>query len=188
MVAIGVLCACLGGLGGAWAWHRAAHADQVLVMTRSVGRGEVVRSTDVGLTSVSVDGSVRTMPASSLDQVVGRHALVDLPAGHLLGSGSVGELTVKPGRARVGLKLPAGRVPSVSLPAGASVTIVETAPEHQGDAEAGTTTVDATVVAAPRSSGDHGSWLVDVEVAADEAARLADLAARDRVALVERSG
>ena len=116
LIVIGVLCACLGGLGGAVAWHRASHANQVLVMTRAVGQGEVVRTADVGLTSVAVDRAVATIPASQLDQIVGRHALVDLSPGQLLGSHSVGELRVAPGRARVGLRLAAGRLPTRRCP------------------------------------------------------------------------
>lgn len=102
--------------GGAVAWHRASHADQVLVMTRAVGQGDIVRNADIGLTSVAVDRAVATIPASQLDKIVGRHALVDLSPGQLLGSHSVGELRVAPGRARIGLKLAAGRLPTVSYP------------------------------------------------------------------------
>ena len=47
-------------------------------------------------------------------------------------------------------------------------------------------TADAVVVAAPKATNDHGSWLVDVEVDSGNAARLADLASLDRIALVER--
>jgi len=129
LIVIGVLCACLGGLGGAVAWHRASHADQVLVMTRAVGQGDIVRNADIGLTSVAVDRAVATIPASQLDKIVGRHALVDLSPGQLLGSHSVGELRVAPGRARIGLKLAAGRLPTVSLPAGAHITVIETSPD-----------------------------------------------------------
>lgn len=47
-------------------------------------------------------------------------------------------------------------------------------------------TVDAVVVAAPKATSDHGSWLVDVEVDSGNAARLAGLASLDRIAVVER--
>ena len=186
LIVIGVLCACLGGLGGAVAWHRASHDNQVLVMTRAVGQGEVVRTADVGLTSVAVDRAVATIPASQLDQIVGRHALVDLSPGQLLGSHSVGELRVAPGRARVGLRLAAGRLPTVYLPAGAHVTLVETSSDKDAEPVTNLSTVDAVVVAAPKATSDHGSWLVDVEVDSGNAARLAGLASLDRIAVVER--
>nr|WP_268234096.1 SAF domain-containing protein [Cutibacterium porci] len=173
-------------MGGAVAWHRATHADQVLIMTRAVGQGDVVRSTDIGLTSVSVDRAVATIPASRLDEIVGRHALVDLSPGQLLGSRSVGELRVPSGRARVGLRLAAGRLPTVSLPAGAHVTVVETSPDKDAGPVSNLSTVDAVVVAAPKATSDHGSWLVDVEVDSSNAAQLADLASLDRIAIVER--
>lgn len=186
LIVIGVLCACLGGLGGAVAWHRASHADQVLVMTRAVGQGDIVRNADIGLTSVAVDRAVATIPASQLDKIVGRHALVDLSPGQLLGSHSVGELRVAPGRARIGLKLAAGRLPTVSLPAGARVTVIETSPDKDTGTVSNLSTADAVVVAAPKATNDHGGWLVDVEVDSGNAARLADLASLDRIALVER--
>lgn len=186
LIAISVLCACLGGLGGAFAWHSASHTDQVLVMTRAVGQGEIVRNTDVGLTSVAVDRAVTTIPASQLDEIVGRHALVDLSAGQLLGSHSVGALRVAPGRSRIGLKLAAGRLPTVSLPAGARVTLVETSSDKASETASQLSTFDAVVVAAPKGTNDHGGWLVDVEVDSGNAARLADLASLDRIALVER--
>ncbi|WCC81221.1 SAF domain-containing protein [Cutibacterium equinum] len=173
-------------MGGAFAWHSASHTDQVLVMTRAVRQGEIVRNTDVGLTSVSVDRAVTTIPASRLDEIVGRHALVDLSAGQLLGSHSVGEVRVGPGRARVGLKLAAGRLPAVSLPAGAQVTVVETSSDKAAETVSELSTFDAVVVAAPKGTSDHGGWLVDIEVDADSAAQLADLASLDRIALVER--
>ncbi|MGK2309840.1 SAF domain-containing protein [Cutibacterium sp. V947] len=173
-------------MGGAFAWHSAAHTDQVLVMTRAVGQGEIVRNTDIGLTSVAVDRAVTTIPASQLDEIVGHHALVDLSAGQLLGSHSVGELRVASGRARVGLKLAAGRLPTVSLPAGAQVILVETSSDKEPETVLQLSKFDAVVVAAPKGTSDHGGWLVDVEVDSGSAARLADLASLDRIALVER--
>lgn len=155
-------------------------------MTRAVGQGEIVRNTDVGLTSVAVDRAVTTIPASQLDEIVGRHALVDLSAGQLLGSHSVGALRVAPGRSRIGLKLAAGRLLTVSLPAGARVTLVETSSDKASETESQLSTFDAVVVAAPKGTNDHGGWLVDVEVDSGNAARLADLASLDRIALVER--
>jgi len=172
--------------GGAVAWHRASHADQVLVMTRAVGQGDIVRNADIGLTSVAVDRAVATIPASQLAKIVGRHALVDLSPGQLLGSHSVGELRVAPGRARIGLKLAAGRLPTVSLPAGAHITVIETSPDKDTGTVSNLSTADAVVVAAPKATNDHGSWLVDVEVDSGNAARLADLASLDRIAVVER--
>ncbi|EFS92945.1 flagellar biosynthesis protein FlgA [Propionibacterium sp. NM47_B9-13] len=155
-------------------------------MTRAVGQGEIVRNTDIGLTSVAVDRAVATIPADQLDKIVGRHALVDLSSGQLLGSHSVGELRVAPGRSRVGLRLAAGRLPTVSLPAGSHVTVVETSPDKDTGTVSQLSTVDAVVVAAPKATGDHSSWLVDVEVDSGDAARLADLASLDRIAVVER--
>lgn len=192
LVALGLLCACLGGLGGAWAWHQASHAESVVVMTRAVPRGEVVRSTDLAVAQVSVGQRVSTVPASRLEQLVGGHALVDLPAGSLVAADSVGELPVPPGSSQVGLKLAAGRVPGQGLTVGVKVVVVAVGgdtPTGDGTGEAGAVTspeaVDALVASPPRRS-DGGQVLVDVTVPSAQAAHVADLAARDRIALVRR--
>ena len=77
-------------------------------------------------------------------------------------------------------------LPGAYLPAGAHVTLVETSPDKDAEPVTNLSTVDAVVVAAPKATSDHGSWLVDVEVDSGNAARLAGLASLDRIAVVER--
>jgi hypothetical protein len=193
LIVAGLLCAVLGALGGAFAWTQASRAQSVLVMARDVARGEQLRSGDVGVVSISVAEGVSTLPASELDRLIGGHAKVDLPAGSLLGAGSVGALPITPGTARVGLRLPAGRVPTSPMPAGTRISVVEVAEKSetqasgtQRDAEKAPRSTDAVVVRAPVRAEDRTSWLLDVEVNADQAPRLADLASRDRVAVIVR--
>ncbi|AFV87973.1 SAF domain-containing protein [Acidipropionibacterium acidipropionici ATCC 4875] len=193
LIVAGLLCAVLGALGGAFAWTQASRAQSVLVMARDVARGEQLRSGDVGVVSISVAEGVSTLPASELDRLIGGHAKVDLPAGSLLGAGFVGALPITPGTARVGLRLPAGRVPTSPMPAGTRISVVEVAEKSetqasgtQRDAEKAPRSTDAVVVRAPVRAEDRASWLLDVEVNADQAPRLADLASRDRVAVIVR--
>lgn len=197
LVVAGLLCATLGALGGAFAWTQASRAQSVLVMNRSVERGEQLQAGDVGVVSISLAEGVATLPASGLDGLVGRHARVDLPAGSLLGPGSVGSPQLGAGSSRVGLRLPAGRVPTTSMPAGTRITVVEVA-EASSAAQAGAQpsgaergsgeprTFDAVVARAPARADDRASWLMDIEVDAGRAALLADLASRDRVAVIVR--
>ncbi|WP_114046026.1 SAF domain-containing protein [Acidipropionibacterium virtanenii] len=164
-------------------------------MTRDVARGEQLRSGDVGVVSISVAEGVSTLPASELDGLIGEHARVDLPAGSLPGRGSVGALPLTPGTSRVGLRLPAGRMPTSPMPAGTRISVVEVAEKSETQAAANASrsadaetprSTDAVVVRAPVRAEDRTSWLLDVEVSADQAARLADLASRDRVAVIVR--
>lgn len=194
LVVAGLLCAVLGALGGAFAWTQASRAQSVLVMNRTVARGEQLRAGDVGAVSISLADGVATLPASSLDGLIGRHARVDLPAGSLLGPGSVGSPQLGPGSSRVGLRLPAGRVPTTPMPAGTRITVVEVAAASsaaQADGTAGQgaadpRTFDAVVARAPARTEDRAAWLMDVEVDVARAALLADLASRDRVAVIVR--
>lgn len=197
LVVAGLLCAALGALGGAFAWTQASRAQSVLVMNRGVERGEQLQAGDVGVVSISLAEGVATLPASGLDGLVGRHARVDLPAGSLLGPGSVGAPQLGAGSSRVGLRLPAGRVPTTPMPAGTRITVVEVAeapsavqagPQPAGVAQGpgGLRTFDAVVARAPARAEDRAGWLMDVEVDAARAALLADLASRDRVAVIVR--
>ncbi|WP_244937918.1 SAF domain-containing protein [Acidipropionibacterium jensenii] len=203
LIVAGVLCAVLGALGGAFAWTQASQSQSVLVMTRDVARGEELRHGDIAVASISVPDQVDTLPASRLDSLIGRRAVVDLPRGSLPGSRSVGDLPVAAGRAHVGLKLAAGRVPTEPMPAGTRITIVEVtgdatsaetgSPSGQSSPAAGgpstgtvPRTIDAVVSRAPVRAEDRSSWLLDVEVLQADAAVIADLAARDRVAVIVR--
>ncbi|MCI1747225.1 MAG: SAF domain-containing protein [Acidipropionibacterium sp.] len=194
LVVAGVLCAVLGALGGAFAWTQASRAESVLVMTRDVPRGEELRQGDIGVVSISAGDQVQTLPASRLDGLIGRSALVDLPRGSLLGASSVGDRSVPADAAHLGLKLAAGRVPTSPMPAGTRIRVVEVAPEGAGsggaDGKGASTgsprTIDAVVFRAPVRGEDRTSWLMDIEVPQSEAAVIADLAARDRVAVIVR--
>ncbi|WP_051232100.1 SAF domain-containing protein [Acidipropionibacterium thoenii] len=187
LIVAGVLCAVLGALGGAFAWTQASRAESVLVMTRDVARGEQIRHGDLGVVSISVGDQVETLPASQLDQLIGHSALVDLPRGALPGARAVGDLPVPAGTAQLGLKLPGGRVPASSMPAGTRISVVEVADaDAQGAASGIPRTFEATVSQGPVRAEDRTSWLLDVQVKQADAAVIADLAARDRVAVIVR--
>lgn len=189
LIVAGVLCAVLGALGGAFAWTQASRAESVLVMNRAVPRGEELRQGDVGVVSISVGGQVETLPASRLDGLIGRSALVDLPRGGLLGPDSVGDRSVPADAAQLGLKLASGRVPTSPMPAGTRIRVVEVAPagaEVDATSKGPPRTVDAVVSRAPVRGEDRTSWLLDIEVAQAEAAAIADLAARDQIAVIVR--
>lgn len=190
MVAVGLLLACLGGLGGAWAWQNASHAESVVVMASDVGRGQVVKRSDLAIASVSVAPGVTRTPADQLTDLVGRTALVDLPRGSLPGVESVGRAVVAPGRSQIGLRLGPGKVPATDLPAGTKVTLIEISPEAGAAPQPSARpllAVAGVVTGSPRMIDGGAERLVDVEVASDHAADLADLAARDRVALVREA-
>lgn len=188
MVAAGVLLACLGGLGAGAAWSQATEASQVVVMARAVERGEVVEVADLATTTIGSAPGVTTLSADRLAAVIGKQALTDLPAGSLLGAGSVGDPAPSDG-AVLGLRLAAGRLPQQAMPAGTAVLIVPVPSSQAGQqdtTEPAGPPVEATVVTAPQPLQDGASWVVDVQVAEASAVAVAGLAASDRVVLVKK--
>ena len=118
---------------------------------------------------------------------MGRRAATDLVAGSVLVASSVTDETIPAtGRAVVGLKLLPGRTPTSLLLPSSAVRLIALAPENGSDKLTGDT-FTARVI--DQSNGADGtSILVNVDVAADQAATIAQLAAQDRIALVRDAG
>lgn len=187
LILIGVLCACLGGLGCALAWQQTTHAHQVVVAARSLARGELIDAGDLTTTSIGAAPGVSTVSAERLDELIGSTALVDLPAGALVATESIGEPRLATGFSVIGLHLAAGRVPG-GLVSGSDVVLAsapalgdtaDTAPERRQ--------APGTVVGPPVQSSD-GSWSLDVRVSADAALSLAELAAAGRIIVIQTGG
>ena len=185
MLALGILAICLGGLGSAFLYTSLAATQQVLGMTRTVYRGEVLKASDFTAISMTQTPGVVMIPAQQAGDLVGRTALTDLPAGTLAVPSSIGIAEVPAGSVRMGLRLAAGRLPVSALPAGTPVLLVPVAGAN-GQAADGAS-VEAFVAMAPMTQAD-GSSLLDVTVPATEAERIARLAAADQVAMVRKSG
>lgn len=185
LVAAGVLLACLGGLGGALAYQDASHANQVVVMARTVPRGSTIGTNDLSVVTIGPAPGVHTVAGDRLRSLVGQQALNDLPAGSLVGQESVGQTALPQGAAQLGLKLGAGRVPNQAMPAGTPVQLVEVTGDKGASGEL---VVDATLVTAPQVLPDGSSHVLDVAVPQAQAQRLADLAAHDLLVVVRRAG
>ena len=86
------------------------------------------------------------------------------------------------GTSHVGLTLAPGHVPIEPMPAGTKVRAIEVSEEQPvGDRPA---SVPGVVTVEPRSLEASNDVLVDLAVPSESAARLADLSARSRVALI----
>ena len=131
-----------------------------------------------------MDPAMRAMPASQLDQVVGRVASLDVAAGGLLSEDTV-QPVVTPGKgvSVVGVSLSSGLLPAIGLQAGDHVRIVRT-PGAQGEpSDKPAWSMDAQVVSVT-PAGEGQASVVDVLVPSGSAADLASLAATGKVALV----
>lgn len=164
----------------------AGHRVRALALAVDVGAGAVL--TDDVLTTVEVDAPDGTglVPASRLDDVRGRTAVADLPAGTLVtGALFTDGPTLEPGEALVGVRLDPSAVPVTGLGPGDPVMAVRT--PGTGDAGDGGTPLvwTGTVFAvAPVASPTGDVTVVTLRVDARDAPAVAAAAATDRVRLV----
>jgi hypothetical protein len=191
-IALGVVALCLGGLLSYTIYARLADETAVVSVAQTVYRGEVIDATD--LTTLTLQGNTiaAAVPAADLESMIGKRAAVDLVAGSVLvGSAITEESIPAPGRAVVGLKLSAGRAPTSLLIPSAAVRLVAlpaadaASPDAEDDLAGDTFTARVIDQA---DGADGTSILVNVDVAADQAALIAQLAAQDRIALVRDAG
>lgn len=192
-IAAGVLALCLGGLGATVLYSAAAEATDVLVVTRTVARGQVIQPEDLVANRVGNLTGVSFTDAAELDALVGQRALVDLAQGSLLPAGAVGVPELPPGFAQLGLRLAPGRLPADELPAGTPVLLVpladgRLAPDQRpAPAPSPAQPIRATVLLPPRPGPDGVAMLLDVRVESGRAAEVAALAADERLALVREA-
>jgi SAF domain len=191
-IALGVVALCLGGLLSYVIYARLANETAVVTVAQTVYRGEVIDAAD--LTTITLQGNTiaQAVPAADLDAMIGKRAAVDLAAGSVLVATAVTEESIPAsGRAIVGLKLAAGRTPtSLLIPSAAVRLVALPAPDGSTQDSKDDVTGDTfTARVLDQTDGADGtSILVNVDVAADQAPLIAQLAAQDRVALVRDAG
>ncbi|WP_168217780.1 SAF domain-containing protein [Occultella kanbiaonis] len=173
----------LGGLTGAWLLSRSGETQTVLVVAQAVARGEAVTATDLTTTELPVDVlNVRTVPSTSLDEVVGAVATADLLAGTVLTPDSITEeLVPGPGNSVVGVALTWTQMPGQPIGSGDHVRFVATPPVGGEMPAADPETIEAVVI---NTQATDAGWLVNVELPTSSAPQLAALAATARIALV----
>ncbi len=190
-IALGVVALCLGGLLSYVIYARLANETTVVTIAQTVYRGEVIDAAD--LTTLTLQGSTiaQAVPARDLQAMVGKRAAADLVKGTVLVAPAVtDEVIPAAGRAVVGLKLSAGRTPtSLLIPSAAVRLVALPAPDTgQGDDDKTAGDTFTARIVDQTNAADGTSILVNVEVAADQAAVIAQLAAQDRIALIRDAG
>lgn len=180
----GLLAVCLGGLATAWLVTSATASEPVLRVNRTIHRGEVIAAPDLSVVLVSRSPDVQGVPGDRLADVTGKAAVSDLVGGSLLVEGSWGDPALATGRSRVGVRLEAGRFPSVDLRPGASVLVVALPAQNAAAGDPLPASVAATLAIVPAVQPD-GSFVADLTVPAESAEVVARLASAGRVSLVE---
>lgn len=193
LVVIGTLCTLLGALGVTTAFTQLNDTTTVVAMARTVHRGQKVTQADLTTITISAAPGLKTLPAEQLQGLVGKTALVDLPAQALVGTGMVGEAPLPEGSAQLGLKLESGRLPASPMPPGTRIKLVEVhstkaAPDEGGVQPKAPRSFPATVMTTPLELPDGASWVVDVSLADSEAETVAGLAAAGKLVVVRTAG
>jgi hypothetical protein len=183
LLGLAVLLIALGGLGAAFAVTSVRATGSYLAVARSVEVGRTVGADDLAVVQVAGGQGLRPVPASRLDDVVGKRAAVALTPGTLL---TLAQLTddplLGPGQQQLALDLGAGQVPAKNLHPGDRVLLVST-PDRNADGQSTSSTrFTGTVIdtATPSSS----SVVVYVALSARDVPAVVALAAQDRIAVV----
>lgn len=158
------------GLAGGFLYTSAGSKATVLVVAADVPAGQVITRGDV--TSASVAGDVKAIPAGQIGAVVGRRAVVELLAGTVLQPAMLGSgPKIAAGSVQVGLELPPGSLPAGGLLAGDSVQVWRLPAKNAADTAAAPVLVaQATVAQAVKDPSRAGGFLVTVTVPKTDAA------------------
>ena len=186
-IVVGLLLVAGGALAFGVLATRLGNRQPVLVVARAVPAGQVIRSADVRVVGIAVDGDVSGIPASARAQVVGKPATHDLGAGALLTRDDIGTgRGLAAGKAIVGLGLKASQVPAQDLGPGARVVLLDTG-DPTSVSRAGPTILGSgrvTSVKRDDSAGGAGTVAVSVVVDRDVAPAVAAVNASGRIAVV----
>ncbi|MCX6520586.1 MAG: SAF domain-containing protein [Actinobacteria bacterium] len=184
-----VLAAALTVLAGvlvAWAIERAADRVDVVSVARPVPAGTVIQADDLTTTAIAFDQPVVGLaPASSLDALVGRVAVVELRPGTLLSAGMWADGTgLSPDERTVGALLDVGTHPS-GLATGATALAIAIDDAAGSPSSTGSTATDGVLVRVlDTRTADRGALQVTLAVPEADAARIARLAAAQTLVLV----
>ncbi len=170
-------------------WHMSAiDKEPALALAAPISRGEAVEAADLRIVYVASDDPIARLGEGDAQELVGRVAVSDLPAGTLLTSGILApRLTLAPGEGLVGLALDPGQVPASALASGDMVNVIA-GPGEGGalQAEDRSTAVLASgaTVYATEDLRAEGRRFVSVKLPEADANRVAAAAERGPVRLV----
>jgi hypothetical protein len=181
VVVIAAVVLCAGLVLGWLLWVATSTAAEVVAAKSEVARGQIITADDLTTVRVTLDPSLRTVPAAELPSLVGKRATTDLVVGTLVSPDQISaELLPPPGMTVVAVPVPMTLLPPVPIGAGDTVRLVQT-PGTAGEVTGSPVTVTAEVVSV--IDGDPVT-VVGVMVPSAGAAQLAELAGTGRIALV----
>lgn len=176
------------GLAAVFVVHAVQTQNRVVQVRTDLSRGEVIKITDLGEVTVGSVQGVSTVPAAELPTLVGQRAAVDLVQGSLLPQGAVTHVAVPAAKqSLVGLRLDQGRMVIGDVTPQARLRLVVTAPQG-GDPtfkDSNSSRQFPAVLISSAAALDGAATLINVQVAQPDAALVAQLAATNRIAVVQ---
>jgi hypothetical protein len=160
----------------------AGERTRVVAMARDVGRYETIGRDDLRSVGAALDAGIDWVPATDLDDLLGRVAATELVAGELLSLDQLvpeGQEVLAEGDAVVGTRLTASELPpDVVRPGIAIVVVVRDANGGEVDQ------VEGSVLRVGDVDASTGERVVSLVVPASAAADVSAAAAEDRVSVV----
>ncbi len=193
-IALGVLVLVVSALAVLWLFQSSSDRTGVLALAGPVERGEVVTAEDLVTVEVAADEAIAVTRPDDVAGVVGRVALVDLPAGSLITASQVASADeVQVGEGVVGLRLEPGQVPALRLTPGTTVSVLLTPPSAMASESLTASQiearsevlVDAATVVDAAALGGQGEMVVSLSMTEDQARMVASAATLGRVRLVQ---
>lgn len=181
MVVAGIVLVTAGALASVGIYSNLGRTQEVVVVVAPVARGEQIQRADLTTAQVGFDPMLTPVPASQINQIVGKYAVADLVPGTFLAAAAVGD-RVSPGQgmAEIGVSLMAGEYPDDGLVPGDEVLLV--AVPDKSDATTAPMSYSGTLVTISPGQGDVVT--ATVMVGAADAPTVAALSASGRLALV----
>jgi SAF domain-containing protein len=199
-LALAIALIVVGALGTATLVVAVTAEGTYLAAARDIAYGAQFTEADLVTVRLNNAREINPVPASEINRVVGNYASARIPAGALLTDEHVtAEHFPGPGEVRIGITLPAERLPGYDIQTGEQVRLVDTTDEEttatEGEPPAPPQSWQATVVGIEGTGGDSflgsgGSqeYTVDLIVSATDADLIARLAANDNLYLTVLPG
>lgn len=172
----GILVMILAAVAGVKVLSDARDRTPVLVVNRTIEPGEVVSSSDLGVTEIAVDGNVEYVRASSRNSVIGKVATEPLYAGKLITRKSVaGSTSLSAGFVAMSFPLDEASAAGGGVRAGDRVAVINSVSPDRSDS--GTTILfpDVPVLSSKPSETASGRvLLLTLRLRLEEARALAE--------------
>lgn len=184
VIALLVVC----GLAAVFVVRAVQTQNRVVQVRTDLSRGDVIKLTDLAEVTVGSVQGVSTVPATQLPTLVGQRAAVDLVQGSLLPQGAVSDVAVPAVKqSLVGLRLDQGRMVIGDVNPQSRLRLVVTAPQG-GDPtfqDKNSSREFPAVLISSAAALDGAATLINVQVAQPDAGLVAQLAATNRIAVVQ---